>query len=113
MDDWDLFEAIDIEDISALIALGAVDKAQQPKEQSGSSEPILSGADYLRDLLNCGNQKRIYSVLRMQKETFEKLYLYVYVIVCLHIVRNQGLERVERLDCTFNGWGGIRRRNWG
>ena len=29
MDDWDLFEAIDIEDISALITLGAVDKAQE------------------------------------------------------------------------------------
>jgi hypothetical protein len=76
MNDWDLFEAIDIKDIFALIALGVVDKAQQPKEQSGSSEPILSGADYLRDLLNCGNQKRIYSVLRMQKETFEKLCLW-------------------------------------
>jgi hypothetical protein len=53
--------------------LGAVDKAQESREQLGSSKPILSRADYLRDLLNCGNHKRIYSVLRMQKETFEKL----------------------------------------
>jgi hypothetical protein len=59
MDDWDLFEAIDIEDLSSLIALGAVDKARDSREELGTSEPILSGADYLRDLLNCGNHKRI------------------------------------------------------
>jgi hypothetical protein len=40
------------------------------KKKLVSSEPILSGADYLRDLLDWGNHKRIYSVLRMQKETF-------------------------------------------
>ncbi len=76
MDDWDLFDTIDIEDISSLIVLGAVTEAQDSKKESGSSKPILSGADYLRDLLNCGNHKRIYSVLRMQKETFEKLCLW-------------------------------------
>ena len=76
MDDWDLFRGIDIEDISALIALRVVDKVQESKEQSGSFEPILSGADYLRDLLNCSNHKRIYLVLRMQKTTFEKLCLW-------------------------------------
>jgi hypothetical protein len=50
MDNWDLFEAIDIEDISGLIALGVAVEAQDSKKL-GSSEPILSGADYLRDLL--------------------------------------------------------------
>ena len=65
IDDWDLFEAINIEDISVLIALGVVNKAQGSKEQLGSSELILSGADYLRDLLNCGNYKCIYLVLRI------------------------------------------------
>jgi hypothetical protein len=64
MDNWDLFEAIDIEDISGLIVLGVAVKAQDSKKL-GSSELILSGADYLRDLLNCDNNKRIYLVLRM------------------------------------------------
>ena len=75
MDDWDLFEAIDIEDISGIIALRVVAEAQGLKNKLASSEPILSGADYLRDLLDCDNHKRIYSVLRMQKETFMSLCL--------------------------------------
>ena len=75
MDDWDLFEAIDIEDLSSIIALGAVSEARDSREESGTSEPILSGADYLRDLLNYGNHKRIYSVLRIQKDTFDRLCL--------------------------------------
>jgi hypothetical protein len=77
MDDWDLFEVIDIEDISSIITLGAVTEARDSREESGLSEPILSGGDYLRDLLNCGNHKHIYSVLRMQKDTFDKLYLWI------------------------------------
>ena len=75
MDDWDLFEAIYIEDISRLIVLGAVAKAQDSKKELASSEPILSGADYLRDLLDYSNYKRIYSVLRIQKETFISICL--------------------------------------
>ena len=79
MDDWDLFKGDNIEDLSALITLGVVNKAQESKEEllvSSNNKPILSRADYLRDLLNCGNYKRIYSVLRMQKETFKKLCLW-------------------------------------
>ena len=75
MDDWDLFEAIDIKDISGIITLGTVAKTQGSKNELASSEPILSGADYLQDLLDCGNHKRIYSVLRMQKKTFISLCL--------------------------------------
>jgi hypothetical protein len=44
MDDWDLLEAIDIEDLSSIIALGAVGEARDLREESGTSEPILSGA---------------------------------------------------------------------
>ena len=33
----------------------------------------LSGGDYLQELLSYKNDKRIYSVLRMQKETFDRL----------------------------------------
>jgi hypothetical protein len=47
MDDWDLFEAIDIKDLSSIITLGAVGKARDLRKESGTSEPILSGADYL------------------------------------------------------------------
>ena len=47
MDDWDLFKAINIKDIFGIIALGVVTKAQGLKNKLASSEPILSGADYL------------------------------------------------------------------
>jgi hypothetical protein len=77
MDDWDLFEVIYIEDMSSIITLGAVAEARDLREESGLSKPILSGGDYLRDLLNCGNHKRIYLVLRMQKDTFDKLCLWM------------------------------------
>ena len=68
MDDWDLFEAIDIKDISSLITLEAVSEARDSREKSGPSELILSRADYFRDLFNYGNYKRIYSVLRIPKK---------------------------------------------
>jgi hypothetical protein len=60
-----------------IIVLGAVGEARDLREELGTSEPILSEADYLRDLLNCGNYKRIYSVLRMRKDTFDKLCLWM------------------------------------
>jgi hypothetical protein len=77
MDAGDLFESIDIHQIIPLIALGAVQGAREAREWSNTSIRIkdgaLSGADYLRELLNCGNTKRIYGVLRMKKETFTQL----------------------------------------
>jgi hypothetical protein len=42
-----LFKAINIKDLSSIIVLEAVDKARDLREESGTSEPILSGADYL------------------------------------------------------------------
>jgi hypothetical protein len=47
MNDWDLFKAIDIKDLSSIIVLGAVDKARDSRKELGTSELILSGADYL------------------------------------------------------------------
>ena len=47
MDDWDLFKAIDIKDISGIIVLRVVAKAQGLKNKLVSSELILFGADYL------------------------------------------------------------------
>jgi hypothetical protein len=74
MDSEDLFGDIDILEIVPLIALGVVQEARNATNtpiRSGSAN--LSGADYLRELLNCGNEKRIYGVLRMKKDTFIQL----------------------------------------
>ena len=46
MDNWDLFKAINIKDISGLIVLGVAVKAQDLKKL-GLSKPILSRANYL------------------------------------------------------------------
>jgi hypothetical protein len=77
MDNWDLFDKIDIEDMSMLIALGITDHKQGLKQPRGESATLFTGGDYLRDLLNCGNDKRIYSVLRMKKDTFKALCLFI------------------------------------
>ena len=66
---FDLFSDIDITEIVPLIILGAVQKAQLKVPRSTG----LSGALYLEELLNCENEKRIYSVLRINKETFLRL----------------------------------------
>ena len=77
MDSWDLFEDIDITNIAPLIALGAVQEARRSNAPRGAGSALSSGADYLRELLNCGNDKRIYSVLRMKKDTFQRLCLWM------------------------------------
>jgi hypothetical protein len=76
MDNGDLFEEFDITQLVPLIVLGAAQEAQESQRSNipRRTEPGRTfGADYLRELLTCGNEKRIYSVLRMKKETFEKL----------------------------------------
>jgi hypothetical protein len=66
MDSFDVFGDIDITDIVPIIALGAVQEAQSKVPRSTG----LPGVAYLEELLNCGNDKRIYSVLRMKRDTF-------------------------------------------
>jgi hypothetical protein len=74
MDDRDLFGGIDMSNIIPIIALGAVQEVRNSSNTPiGSKDGILSGADYLRELLNSGNESRIYRVLRMKKDTFQKL----------------------------------------
>ena len=74
MDAGDLFPSIDIYDIVPLIALGAVQESRNSSNTPlGQKESILSGSDYLRELLNCDNESRIYRVLRMKTETFRSL----------------------------------------
>jgi len=66
----DSFEDIDFSEIISIIALGAVDEAKRSKKSKTTGLP---GAEYLRELLECENEKRIYEVLRMQKDTFNQL----------------------------------------
>jgi hypothetical protein len=74
MDDRDLFGGIDISNIIPIIALGAVQEARNSSNTPiGLKDGILSSADYLQELLNSGNESQIYRVLRMKKETFQKL----------------------------------------
>ena len=80
MDTFNLFEDIDITDIVPLIALRAVQEAVSKVPRNTG----LSSSDYLRELLNCGNEKRIYSVLRIRKDTFNQL--------CLWLCRNASLK---------------------
>ena len=68
----DIFEDIDLSDIIPIIVLGAVEDAKTRRTPRNTS---LAGSDYLRELLSCGNDKRIYGVLRMKKETFRSLCL--------------------------------------
>lgn len=70
----DTFEDIDILDIVPIIVLGAVDTAKATEIPRSTGLP---GGDYLRELLNCGNEKRIYEVLRMKRDTFSELYLWL------------------------------------
>jgi hypothetical protein len=56
----DTFEDIDILDIVPIIVLRAVDTAKATEIPRSTG---LHSRDYLRELLNCGNEKRIYEVL--------------------------------------------------
>ena len=68
----DAFEDIDLLEIAPLIILGVVENAKALKTPRTIG---YLGVEYLRELLNCGNDKRIYLVLQMKKNTFNKLYL--------------------------------------
>jgi hypothetical protein len=77
----DSFEGVDFSDIISIVALGVVEEAKRSKTPKTTGLP---GAEYLRELLQSGNEKRIYEVIRMQKETFDQL--------CLRLRRNAGLK---------------------
>jgi hypothetical protein len=67
IDQWP--NEIDIEDIIPAIVLGAVQSAKAEKTPRSTG---LSGSRYLSELLQ-SSPRRIYDVLRMQKDTFYKL----------------------------------------
>jgi hypothetical protein len=68
-------------DIFPIIILGAIESAQNTKTPFSTGLP---SSTYLRELLDCGNDKRIYSILRIKKKTFESL--------CLWLRRNTALQ---------------------
>jgi hypothetical protein len=91
MDSFDIDDIV--LDIVPLIALGVVETAiAQEQDQRGSRIPRSTGqkgGDYLRELLNCGSDKRIYEVLRMQKGTFQAL--------CTRLRKDKGLKDSQHI----------------
>jgi hypothetical protein len=79
MDSFDIDDIV--LDIIPLIAIeGAQIEQEQQQQQQGSGVPRSTGqkgGEYLRELLNCGSDKRIYEVLRMRKGTFEALCMWL------------------------------------
>jgi hypothetical protein len=61
---------IDLEDLIPAIVIGAAQATRPEKTPRNTGQP---GQDYLSGLLYGGSPKRIYEVLRMQKQTFLKL----------------------------------------
>jgi hypothetical protein len=70
--DFDDFDDL-LLDIIPVIAIGVVQEEQERGKKRVPRSTGQRGGDYLRELLNCGSDKRIYGVLRMQKGTFEAL----------------------------------------
>ena len=66
----DVITELDLLDIILLIGLAALEESQIAKEPRSTGQARDA---YLTELLNCGNEKRIYSILRMKLDTFEKL----------------------------------------
>jgi hypothetical protein len=67
-DDLDFFDVL--LDSIAINAVSFNDKTLCPRPSRTSA---LSGAEYARELLNCGHDTRIREVLRMKKSTFDAL----------------------------------------
>jgi hypothetical protein len=66
MDD---FYQTEFEDLIPMIVIGATEEAQAQKKPQMTGQ---AGCDYVEELLQ-SSPKRIYDVLRMQKETFYEL----------------------------------------
>jgi hypothetical protein len=73
----DAFGDIDLSDVVPLILLGAIEHTGDTQPAKTPRSTGLPGAEYLRELLDCGSHKRIYLVLRITKETFNCLCLWL------------------------------------
>jgi hypothetical protein len=76
-------------DIIPIVVLGAVEEEQERGKKRIPRSTGQKGGDYMRELLNCGNERRIYEVLRMQKSTFEAL--------CTWLRKNSDLKDTRHL----------------
>ena len=67
MDTGILSGEIDLNEIIPLIIIASAQYAGQSNTQDDTTTKVsISGADYLGELLDCGNDKYIYGVLRMR-----------------------------------------------
>jgi hypothetical protein len=66
----DHFDDIDLKNIIPAIVITAAQAIRPENTPRNTGQP---GREYLYELLQGGSPKRIYEVLRMQKETFLKL----------------------------------------
>ena len=90
----DLFGGIDLLDIIPLVVVTAVEKAPQySNKKTVSRTGVLSGSDFVHELLNSGDEKRIYQVLRMKKETFLLLCNWFRQKQLLRDSRNTSIEQ--------------------
>ena len=76
----------DLSKVIPLIILGAIESKPDAKAPMNTGLP---GGDYLRELLETGHPKRIYCILRIKKETFQDL--------CLWLRRNTDLTDSWRI----------------
>jgi len=65
----------DVLDIILIIALRGVEEELEQGKLRLLRSTRVKGGDYIQELLNYGNNKRIYKVLRIQKGTFFSLYI--------------------------------------
>jgi hypothetical protein len=89
MDYGDIFKGVEIDDIASLISLGVVEEAQNIRDDEDDTNGTSSGADYIRQLLSSSNEKRIYSVLRIKRETFK--------VLCQWMRKNQHLRDSRKI----------------
>jgi hypothetical protein len=61
----------------------------------------LRGRDYVRELLNCGNQRRCYDVLRMSLATFQALVHWLSANTELKSSRTQAGTQIEEKVVIF------------
>ena len=95
----DLIEDIDLFDLIPTIILGVAEEARTMRTPRNTGQP---GGVYLQELLE-SSEKRIYSVLRMKKETLLELCSWLQTYTDLAPSRNISVqEQVAMFLCTVN-----------
>jgi hypothetical protein len=95
----DLIEDIDLFDLIPTIILGVAEEARTMRTPRNTGQP---GGVYLQELLG-SSEKRIYSVLRMKRETFLELCNWLQIHTDLTPSRNISVqEQVAMFLWTIN-----------